>query len=408
MFGAFKKKLKDVVGKFSKSAEEEIKEESTEEEVVEETKEEEIKEEKPKRILGLFKKKEKKEEVVEEEVLEEEKPEREIKAFKKKVELLEKSPAKEEISEPVEEEVEESKGVKETEKKPKEKKSLLEKVKGIAKSKISDEKFEKLFEDLEMVLLENNMAYEVIDKIKESLKMDLVNVPISNVKKTIEKSLKESIEEVMDFEKIDLLKKVKEKKPYVILFLGVNGAGKTTSLAKLCNLFMKNDLKCVLVAADTFRAASIQQLEEHAKKLNVNVIKHDYNADPAAVAYDGIRHAESKGIDVVLIDTAGRQHSNVNLMDELKKIERVAKPDFKIFVGESITGNDIIEQVKQFNETIKIDGIILSKLDVDDKGGAAISVSYVTGKPIIYFGSGQEYSDLEEFDKGKILNNLGI
>jgi fused signal recognition particle receptor len=212
----------------------------------------------------------------------------------------------------------------------------------------------------------------------------------------------------MNFEKVDLLKKIKEKKPYVILLLGVNGAGKTTTIAKLCNLFQKNNLKCVLVAGDTFRAASIQQLEEHAKKLNVNVIKHDYGADPAAVAYDGIKHAEAKNIDVVLIDTAGRQHSNINLMDELKKIERVAKPDFKIFVGESITGNDIIEQVKQFNEAVKIDGIILSKLDVDNKGGAAISVSYVTGKPIIYFGSGQGYNDLEEFDKGKILKRLEI
>ena len=163
-----------------------------------------------------------------------------------------------------------------------------------------------------------------------------------------------------------------------------------------------------MVAADTFRAASIQQLEEHAKILKVNVIKHDYNADPSAVAFDGIRHAEAKGIDVVLIDTAGRQHSNANLMDELKKINRVAKPDFKIFIGESITGNDIIEQVEQFNNAVEIDGIILSKLDVDDKGGAAISVSYVTGKPILYYGNGQDYDDLEEFDKEKILEKLEI
>ena len=366
MFGLFKKKLKDVVSKFSKKAEEEVKEEFKEE-------------------------------------LEKEKPKKEVKAFRKK----EPEEKKEEIVEEIKEEPREVK-----EKKPKKeklkKKTIFEKVKGITKTKISEEKFEKLFEELEMTLLENNVAYEVIDKIKESLKMDLVNIPISNVKKTIEKSLKETIEEVLNFEKIDLLKKAKEKKPYVILFLGVNGAGKTTSIAKLCNLFMKNDLRCVLVAGDTFRAASIQQLEEHAKKLNVNVIKHDYGADPAAVAYDGVKHAESKNLDVVLIDTAGRQHSNVNLMDELKKIERVAKPDFKIFVGESITGNDIIEQVKQFNEVVGIDGIILSKLDVDDKGGAAISVSHVTGKPIIYFGTGQEYNNLEEFNKKSILDNLDI
>jgi len=392
MFGLFKKKLKDVVDKFSRKTEDEVKEEKIEEPIKEEIKEEK----KQKKFLGLFKVKEKEEipEEIREEVLIEEpvteQPEEEI-SKKYEEEIIEK-PKKEVVAEEIHEK----------------KKGFFEKLKGITKVKISEEKFEKLFEDLELVLLENNIAYEVIDKIKESLKMDLVNVPLSNVKKTIEKSLKESIEDVISFDKVDLLKKIKEKKPYIILFLGVNGAGKTTTIAKLCNLFLKNNLRCVLVAADTFRAASIQQLEEHAKKLGVNVIKHDYNADPAAVAYDGIKHAEAKSIDVVLIDTAGRQHSNINLMDELRKINRIAKPDFKIFVGESITGNDIIEQVKQFNEAVGIDGIILSKLDVDDKGGAAISVSYVTGKPIIYFGNGQNYDDLEEFDKGKILKNLDI
>jgi fused signal recognition particle receptor len=395
MFGLFKKKLKDVVDKFSKKTEEEVPKESEEEskeKKVEEIKSKEIGEEpKQKKFLGLFKKKEKKA-----------KEEKRGEVEEKKLEDISES-AIEEIKKekPNIEEVKE-------EEKSKEKKTILEKIKDVGKIRISEEKFEKLFEDLELILLENNVAYEVTDKVKESLRMDLVNVPISNVRKTIEKSLRETLKEVLNFEKIDLLKKVKEKKPYVILFLGVNGAGKTTTMAKLCNLLLKNNLKCILVAADTFRAASIQQLEEHAKKLGVNLIKHDYGADPAAVAYDGVKHAEAKNIDVVLIDTAGRQHSNTNLMDELKKVNRVAKPDFKIFVGESITGNDIIEQVKQFNEAVEIDGIILSKLDVDDKGGAAISVSYVTGKPILYFGNGQEYNNLEEFDKEKIINNLGI
>ena len=289
-----------------------------------------------------------------------------------------------------------------------EKTSFFEKLKGITKVKINEEKFERLFEELEVILLENNVAYEVIDKIKEYLKQDIVDVPVNNVKKTIQDSLRKSIDEILTFDKINLIDNAKKKKPYVILFLGVNGAGKTTTIAKLCNLFLKNNLKCVLVAADTFRAASIQQLEEHAKKLNVGVIKHDYGADPAAVAFDGIKHAEARNIDMVLIDTAGRQHSNANLMDELKKINRIAKPDFKIFIGESITGNDIIEQVQQFDKAIEIDGIILSKLDVDDKGGAAISVSYVTGKPILYYGNGQDYDNLEEFDKEKILNSFDI
>ena len=408
MFGLFKKKLKDVVDNFSKKTEEEA-EKQTEESKKEEIKEESKEEKKPKRFLGLFKIKEKKEETKEEK-LEEKPAEKEIEEVSIE-EKIEEIPTKEEYVEEVKEELKEEKvEIKEeiVREEKKEKTSFFEKLKGITKVKINEEKFERLFEELEVILLENNVAYEVIDKIKEDLKMDIVNVPISNVRKTIQESLRKSIEEVLSFKKVNLIEKAKEKKPYVILFLGVNGAGKTTTIAKLCNLFLKNNLKCVLVAADTFRAASIQQLEEHAKKLGVNVIKHDYGADPAAVAFDGIKHAEARNIDVVLIDTAGRQHSNANLMDELRKINRVAKPDFKIFIGESITGNDIIEQVKQFNSAVEIDGIILSKLDVDDKGGAAISVSYVTGKPILYFGSGQEYSDLEEFDKEKILNNLGI
>jgi len=160
------------------------------------------------------------------------------------------------------------------------------------------------------------------------------------------------------------------------------------------NLFKKNGLKCVIAASDTFRAAAIQQLQEHADKLGVKMIKHDYGADPAAVAFDAIKYAEANRADVVLIDTAGRLHSNVNLMDEMKKVVRVAKPDLKIFIGESITGNDCVEQAKKFNEAIGIDGIILAKADLDDRGGAAISVSFVTKKPILYIGTGQGYDDL--------------
>src|SRR3989344_302240 len=310
MFGLFKKKLKDVVDKFSKKTEEEVKEEKPSEEIVEEIKEEVKEEKKPKKFLGLFKIKEKEElpeeikeekieEISEEKIIEskvEEKKESEHKKIIEKTKVKEEKVVQTELKEEPKEE----------------KKGFFEKIKNIGKIKISNEKFEKLFEDLEMILLENNVAYEVIDKIKEDLKVDLVEVSITNIKKTIETSLRNSLDAVLSFEKIDLLNKVKEKKPYIILLLGVNGAGKTTTIAKLCNLFMKHNLKCVLVAADTFRAASIQQLEEHGKRLGVNVIKHDYGADPSAVAFDGIKHAEAKGIDVVLIDTAGRQHSNTN------------------------------------------------------------------------------------------------
>ena len=163
-----------------------------------------------------------------------------------------------------------------------------------------------------------------------------------------------------------------------------------------------------MAAGDTFRAAAIQQLEEHAQNLNIKIIKHDYGSDAAAVAFDAIAYAKAHDLDTVLIDTAGRMHSNTNLMDEMKKIVRVAKPDMVLFVGESITGNDCIEQAKQFNEIIGITGIVLTKADVDEKGGAALSIAHVTGKPIIFLGMGQRYEDLKPFSKDMIMNNLGL
>lgn len=194
----------------------------------------------------------------------------------------------------------------------------------------------------------------------------------------------------------------------MIVFFGINGSGKTTTIAKFAHLLQQNKLSCVMAAADTFRAAAIDQLEEHASKLKIELIKHDYGADPAAVAFDAVKHAKAKKIDVVLVDTAGRMHSNTGLVDEMKKIIRVVKPDLKLFIGESITGNDCIEQAKTFDAAIGIDGIILSKADIDDKGGAAVSVSYVTKKPIFYLGTGQNYSDLKEFDKETITKNIGL
>jgi len=280
----------------------------------------------------------------------------------------------------------------------------------IITKKISQRQFEDMFWDLEIALLENNVAVEVIEKIKSDLNDNIVDKPIlrSRVEKIISKTLKDSISSLFKSDKFDLLKRISEKKPFVICFVGINGSGKTTSIAKVVKLLQNNDISCVLAASDTFRAASIEQLQKHADNLGVKLIKHDYNSDPAAVAFDAIQHAKSKNIDVVLIDTAGRMHSNANLTDEMKKIIRVAKPDLKIFVGESITGNDCVEQAKKFNEAISLDAIILSKADVDEKGGAAVSVSFVTGKPIIYIGTGQNYEDLKEFDSGIVMNSLGL
>ncbi|MBT3282428.1 signal recognition particle-docking protein FtsY [archaeon] len=332
---------------------------------------------------------------------------------KEEIEDIEEDKIEKEDLESIEEKKEEEIIEKVEDEKPQEpeKKSFFKKISdAVTKKSISESKFQEIFWDMELAMLENNMAVEVIEKIKEDLRENLVDQKHSRreISEVVLKSLKSSIEGLFDVDTIDLIKNAKKKNPYVVVFLGVNGAGKTTSIAKVTNLLKKNDLEVVIGACDTFRAAAIDQLEEHANKLDVKMIKQDYGSDAAAVAYDTVEHAKSKGKDVVLIDTAGRLHSNKNLMEELKKLIRVVKPDLKIFVGESITGNDCVEQVKQFNDAVGIDGIILSKADIDEKGGAAISVSYITGKPILYLGTGQEYDDLEVFDKDKIIRSIGL
>lgn len=293
-----------------------------------------------------------------------------------------------------------------------EKKSFFERVKvKFYSTEITKEDFEKYSEELEMLLVENNVALEVAEKIIKSLERRIVGKEIS--KKEIEEKIRENLREIImqiliePFNLIEMINKKKEK-PYVILFCGINGSGKTTSIAKLAYKLKKHRFSCVIAAGDTFRAASIEQIKKHGEKLGIKVIANEYGSDPASVGFDAINYAKKHSIDCVLIDTAGRMHTAKNLLKEIEKISKVCKPDAKIFVGESITGNDSIEQVKSFNSAIEIDGIILSKADVDEKGGTTLSVGYTTGKPILYFGTGQEYKDLEEFNKNKVLEKIGL
>ena len=416
MFKFLKDKLKSTISKISKKVDEEGKEETIEVEAKPEEKKSffgKIKEKLAKKEEPEVKPEEKKPEKEEIKVKEPEpKPEKkEIKIEKKpEPKPVEKKPEPivEKKPEPEVEKVEEKKVVEEE---PEEKKGFFGRMRQkVVTKKINESQFEELFWNLEVALLENNVATEVIEKIKEDLKPELVDKPIrrSKIEETIEASLKKSIGDLFEAKPFNLLDKIKQKKPFVVCFVGINGSGKTTTIAKVAKMLLDNNKKLVLAAADTFRAAAIDQLQVHADKLGVKLIKQDYGSDPAAVAFDAIKHAESKNIDVVLIDTAGRMHANSNLMEEMSKIVRVAKPDLKIFVGESITGNDCVEQAKKFDEVVGIDAIILSKADVDEKGGAAVSVSYVTKKPIIYIGVGQEYKDLREFDSELILKNLGL
>ncbi len=278
--------------------------------------------------------------------------------------------------------------------------------------KVSEEEFTELFDSLEGILLENNVALEVVDSLRKELHGALVGKDLkrSELEGKIKEVLRSSLEKIL-VEPYDLLEKVRNKKgndPFVILFFGINGSGKTTTIAKFAYLLKNKGFSCVLAAADTFRAASIEQLSIHGEKIGVKVIKHDYGSDPSAVSFDAIKYAKQHNMKVVLVDTAGRMHTKQNLMSEMQKITRVTKPDLKIFIGESITGNDAVEQARSFSEAIGIDGIILSKADIDEKGGAAISVGHVTRKPILYLGVGQKYEDLEPFQKEKLLESLGL
>lgn len=292
----------------------------------------------------------------------------------------------------------------------KEKKSFISKLKSKFTYKLTEEDFDNIFNNLEEILLENNTALETIDEIKKNLKQELEGKEIKkqDIEKTIQKALKNSIESILT-EPFNIIEKVKQaEKPFIILFVGINGSGKTTTIAKISSLLQKNKLKTVLAAADTFRAASIEQLTKHATKLKTHIIKQHYGADPTAVAYDAIEHAKARKLDTVLIDTAGRMHTKENLIREMGKINRITKPNLKIFVAESITGNDAVEQAKTFNEAIGIDAIILSKSDVDEKGGAALSISNITKKPILFLGTGQNYNDLKPFKKEDFIKQLGL
>ncbi len=388
MFGFLKKKLKEVAEKFSKKIEEEEKEEISVKEQIEMI-EETLEGTKP----------------VEEKVTIEEKPEEE----KEEVEEV-----NEESVEKVEEEApKEEKKVEEVKEKKK-RVGLFEKLKRkISMHKISEKEFNEFFDELELILLENNVALEVIDKIKENLKEELVGKEIKRgeQEKFLFNSLKKAIEDVLlEFDVNKIIEKIEENKakgePTKILFIGVNGVGKTTTLAKFAKYLMDKGYSVVISASDTFRAASIEQLQIHADNLGIKLIRHQYGADAAAVAYDAIQYAKAHGIDVVLIDSAGRQHTSSNLMDELKKLKRVANPDFTVFVADSMTGNDAVDQAKEFQEKVGYDFSILTKADVDEKGGAILSVAYVSGKPIAFLGTGQSYSDLVPFKKEEIVEKL--
>ena len=284
----------------------------------------------------------------------------------------------------------------------------------IAKTELKGKNLDNVLDEFQLSLIENDVAVSAADFISNELREKLKDIqfarftdPRTRVKVILQEVLLSLLQRGGQLDIFALINKKKSVgEPAVLVFIGINGTGKTTSIAKLAHVLQKKGRTVILAASDTYRSGSIEQLEEHARRIGVRVIKHQYGADPAAVAFDAVNYAKAHRINAVLIDTAGRMQNNKNLLEEMRKIVRVTNPDLTILVVDALTGNDAVEQGKVFSEAVKIDGIILAKLDADVKGGSAISLSYIMGKPVAMVGTGQKYDDLEPFQAEAIVKNL--
>ena len=287
--------------------------------------------------------------------------------------------------------------------------------KSLGQKDLSERDVDNILYDLQLGLLESDVAQNVIDDLSVKLKRDLVGLRLEKDQAKeglIRAKFQGYFEEMLaNAGAVDLIGAIKGKSqskggPFVVVFLGINGTGKTTTVAKIANLLRKNDISLVVAAADTHRAGAIEQLTQHAERLGVKVIAQRYGADPSAVGRDAVDYGRKHYVEAVLIDTAGRMQTAKGLMDEIGKIVKVVKPDLKLFVGDSLTGNDTINQATDFFQYTKFDGAILTKSDADAKGGAAISIVYSTSKPIVYLGVGQGYEDIVPFDSDKFIKSL--
>jgi fused signal recognition particle receptor len=412
LFESLKKKFSGTIGKLSdKLSSEEEAEETRQEEIPGETKET------APETTETFEKLEKIEEPsTEEKELETEEPPAEEKESETGVRgrlsgIFSREKKEEKVEEKVEEKpVETPEELEKPEEVEEEKSGMFS---FVTKKTISEKDIDDILFELEMSLLESDVAMEVAEKIINSVKEDLVGRKIrrrSDVAEFTRDALKKAISEILGVETKDLKemadKAQKSGEPLKIMFVGINGTGKTTTIAKVATYFINEGYTPVIAAADTFRAGAIEQITHHADNIGVKIIKHKKGADPAAVAYDAVEHAKAKGKEIVLIDTAGRMQTNVNLMDEMKKIKRVVKPDLIIYVGDSLTGNDAVEQASKFDEAVGVDGIVLTKADADAKGGAALSIGYVINKPILFLGVGQSYEDIMEFKPEWMVDQL--
>jgi len=278
----------------------------------------------------------------------------------------------------------------------------------------SSSALDNLLEELEWVLLESDISSDAVSAIIDTLRDNLIGSRLrkgADLSKVVEAALKRSLSSILNAGYWDFNASVQSfidsgDTPVVIMLVGVNGTGKTTTAAKIAKRLQNNGHSVIAAAGDTFRAGAIQQLEAHCENLGIRCISSQRGGDAAAIARDAVESAQAKGIDVVLVDTAGRMQNKTNLMNELNKVRRVANPHLTLFVGDSLAGNDAVDQARMFQEIMKFDGAVLTKLDTDAKGGAGLSIAFATGRPIVFAGVGQGYDDLKQFDPEWLLDQL--
>lgn len=284
----------------------------------------------------------------------------------------------------------------------------------IAYKALREEDVTDLLSDLKLRFVECDIAYDLADEITrglgDALKGQKVHRFGSDLERIMIETLRDALLRSIVVQRVDVIGSITERskraEATAIMFVGVNGSGKTTTIAKFAYMLKERKLSVVLACSDTFRAGAIEQLERHADRLGVKMVKRQYGADPASVAFDALNHAASHRVNAVLIDTAGRMQTKRNLMDELEKIKRVAQPQFTIFVGDALAGNDALDQARAFNDSVGFDAAVLSKFDADTKGGAALSILYETKRPVIFVGTGQDYGDLQPFSPESYVDSL--
>jgi len=274
---------------------------------------------------------------------------------------------------------------------------------------VSEKNIAEALQELEMVLLENDVALPVADEIIGHVRKELtgrrrkIGEPVDIL---VLNALRSSLLEALG-PGFDLVGYVNDhERPVKILFTGVNGTGKTTTIAKVAYFLKKSGFSVVIGAGDTFRAGAIEQIDIHAERVGTKVIQHQAGADPSAVLFDTVQYAQAHKIDVVLADTAGRFHNRANLMNQLEKIRRVMKPDLIIYVDEAVAGNDAVVRAAEFERTVGTDAVVLTKADMDSKGGAAISIAHTIGKPLMFLGTGQGYDDIVPFIPEQVVNEI--